>query len=167
MFDCPYCSQKLDKGELGYFCRACSFSIPFVYRGQRLSEEVLNTLFSQGKSCISEWTRQDTGETFLGYLELSEEKSVRLVPSYLEGGMCPLCGEKILETSKTWTCVGGDLKVWKSMASLSISKQTVKQLLLYKKTDQLNGFVSKETGKRFSASLRIESNGEVVFDFGN
>ena len=166
MLQCPRCQSNLVKQELGYFCPSCSFSLPFVYRGKRLDETMLSTLLSTGKSGSSAWIRHDTGRLFFGHLGLTSEMKITLVPHYLSDVHCPLCKEKVLSTPIGWECVSGDVKVWETVASRKLTEREVRQLFLYGVTEKLDGFVSKETDKRFSAKLRIDEAGEVVFDFG-
>lgn len=165
MLSCPQCSIPLIKGELGYTCSSCHFGIPFVFRGVRLSAGVIEALLAQGESPKQSWKRRDTGGLILGSLILSPSYTVQFKPSYLPHGKCPLCSSPILETPIGWECEKGEVVVWNTIASRPLAVSEVQQLFLYGVTDELAGFVSKETGKRFSAKLTIKSDGSVGFVF--
>ena len=165
MLNCPRCSTTICKGEEGYYCPSCSFTAPFVYRGKRLSEPLLHQLFSQGETVEESWKRRDTGALFLGKLKLTSHYAISFVPSFLPSCHCPLCQSKILKTPIGWQCEKGDVTVWEKIAERKLLLSEVKQLFLYGITDELSGFVSKETGKRFSAKLKIEQDGSVGFVF--
>lgn len=84
-------------------------------------------------------------------------------------GKCPLCGEDVIRTSFGYGCRGYKEKGCKFSISnvilgRVISISNVKQLLETGRTYKIEGFVSKKTGKTFSAYLKLE-NGNVVFDF--
>ena len=164
-FDCPYCKKPLSKEELGYFCHSCQFSLPFVYREKRLDEKLLLSLLTTGKSDITAWSRHDTGSHFYGHLVLTSDKQVKLIPHYLSDASCPLCKGKILSTPIGWECSSGDVKVWETIAQRKLTLSEARHLFIYGQTDELAGFVSKETDKRFSARLKIDRTGAVVFLF--
>ena len=165
MLNCPQCQRDLTKGEEGYYCSSCSFSAPFVYRGKRLSLEILTQLFSTGETTEESWKRRDTGALFLGKLKLTSRYTISFVPSFLPNCSCPLCHSKILKTPIGWQCEKGDVTVWEKIAERKLTLSEVKQLFMYGITDELSGFVSKETLKRFSAKLKIEKDGSVGFFF--
>ena len=58
-----------------------------------------------------------------------------------------------------------EFKIWMEMAGRTLSFLQVKQLLEEGRTCRIEGFKSK-AGKTFSAPLRLEEDGRVVFDFG-
>ena len=85
-----------------------------------------------------------------------------------EAGKCPLCGEPVRRTKFGYGCSGykNGCKFALSNVILErvISLENVKSLLKTGKTSKIEGFVSKKTGKPFSACLRLEG-GRAVFDF--
>ena len=79
---------------------------------------------------------------------------------------CPKCGKQtIKESPKAWGCSNCDFVIWNTIANRTISVKEKKQLINKGKTDVLEGFKSK-AGKEFSASLVLDSEKKVVFDFG-
>ena len=165
MLLCPQCKTPLQKGDEGHFCSSCSFFIPYVFREKRLSEKQIHQLVSRGETSYEEWKRRDSGGLFLGKLVITPHYKISFVPFYLRGGICPYCGSKLIKTPFAWECTTRDLSISQKVAERPLSDQEVRQLLIYKKTDYLDGFVSKETGKRFSAYLILNEEKEVEFLF--
>ncbi len=78
---------------------------------------------------------------------------------------CPLCSLRVLKTPHGWECEGGEVSIWKEVADRKLLDNDVKQLFMYRRTDILAGFVSKETGKRFNAKLTLSNTGSIEFEF--
>ncbi len=86
-------------------------------------------------------------------------------------GMCPRCKQgQLIETTKAYGCSryreGCKFVIWKVMAGKKLSENQVKTLLEQGHTSRLKGFTSK-AGKKFEASLVLDAESKVTFDFGN
>ena len=97
-------------------------------------------------------------------------------------GVCPVCGKKVLKKSKSWQCEsnkfakdpngkfylaeGCGFSIPGVFFEKKLTDRIVKDLLKDGYTKQINGFVSKRTGKEFSAYLKLED-GKVQLDFGD
>ncbi len=85
-----------------------------------------------------------------------------------EIGTCPMCGKPIVRFKKSYGCSGYkegcNFAIWLSMSGRVITLKHAKQLLEQGKTEEIEGFISKKTGKTFSARLKLEG-GKAVFDF--
>lgn len=83
-------------------------------------------------------------------------------------GKCPVCGREVARTRYGYGCAGYKegckFSVSNVICGRVISVSNIKQLLETGKTYKIEGFVSKRTGNRFSAQLKLE-NGKAVFDF--
>ena len=84
-------------------------------------------------------------------------------------GKCPLCDGEIIRTNFGYGCSnykekGCKFSVSKSICKRTISLANVKMLLATGKTSKIQGFVSK-SGKSFDATLKLDKDGHVVFDF--
>lgn len=84
---------------------------------------------------------------------------------------CPKCGGEIRENNKAYGCSNwkendGSCKVtiWKEICGRAITPEEAKQLLTTGETDVLDGFVSRKTGKTFSAKL-VFRDGRAQFEF--
>lgn len=85
---------------------------------------------------------------------ISKEKSI---------GSCPICKNgQILDYGKFYGCSnykrGCEFSLPKKFAGKSIGKRIVKTLIIKGRTDNLDGFKSKKTGKTYSAKLKLDGN---------
>lgn len=82
-------------------------------------------------------------------------------------GVCPICGNAIIENSKAYGCSnwknGCKFTIWKTIAGKKITKTNIKDLLTKGETSTIKGFKSK-TGKTFDAKLELVDN-QVKFKF--
>ena len=85
-------------------------------------------------------------------------------------GQCPLCSKDVVEFPKSYRCTGYKegckFTIWKEIASKKITVTQARALLKRGKTGVLKGFKSRNK-KPFQASLTLNQQGKVVFDFGN
>jgi len=83
-------------------------------------------------------------------------------------GKCPMCGKDVVRTRFGYGCSGYKdgckFSVNSVICDRVISASNMKMLLETGKTSKIEGFVSKRTGNKFAAQLKLE-NGKVVFDF--
>ncbi|MBO7521218.1 MAG: topoisomerase C-terminal repeat-containing protein, partial [Opitutales bacterium] len=86
---------------------------------------------------------------------------------------CPKCkGGMLLETTSQYVCSNSthknepcSFKIWRTMLSHAIRREEVKSLVETGKTPLIDDFVSKRTGKKFSAYLVLKEGGEIGFEF--
>lgn len=83
-------------------------------------------------------------------------------------GECPLCSGEVyaVRGDKGWACSGDDclLYISSTVARRPLSMRMVKTLLTKRETAPVKGFKSR-VGKDFTAALRIDDEGKVVFHF--
>jgi DNA topoisomerase-3 len=84
-------------------------------------------------------------------------------------GVCPLCKQgELVETARAYGCSrfrdGCGFTVWKTVAGVGLTKAQVRELLEQGRTGPIEGFKSK-SGRVFSASLRLGTEGRVEMDF--
>ncbi|PIE61856.1 MAG: hypothetical protein CSA29_01265 [Desulfobacterales bacterium] len=90
--------------------------------------------------------------------------------SHTSLGKCPGCGKDVFETYKAYSCGDRDcgFVIWKNMSGKRISPKMAANLIHYRRSGPFDGFISKRTQKRFSASLAIVKAAgkfKVVFEF--
>lgn len=87
--------------------------------------------------------------------------------------LCPICKNPLFfGTTKTgiknWFCTGYKngctFKIWQEFSGTKLSEKDVRLLCSNKKTP-LKNFISKKTKKEFKASLYLDSNYQIKFDF--
>jgi DNA topoisomerase-3 len=79
---------------------------------------------------------------------------------------CPKCGGEIHENYKKFQCQSCAFGFWKIVAGRELELGEADTLLREGRVGPLDGFRSKQ-GRRFSASLRMNDEHEVAFDFGD
>ncbi len=84
-------------------------------------------------------------------------------------GACPLCGKNVVRTRFRYACTGEKDKscsfsIGVSICGKPIPAAAVMDILRDGKTKKMNGFISKKSGKSFSACL-VLSDGKVGFSF--
>ena len=83
-------------------------------------------------------------------------------------GKCPVCGRDVVRNRYGYGCSGYKdgckFSVSNVICGRTISLVNVRQLLETGKTHKIEGFVSKRTGNKFAAQLKLED-GKAVFDF--
>ncbi len=115
---------------------------------------------------IIEFISSLVNETKAAY---SPEQSSKVFETQRDSlGSCPICGKKVVEYSKSYSCESGKdgcgFVIWKTIAQKAISKAQATKLLNKGKTDIIKGFKSK-SGKPFDAHLILKENKNVAFDF--
>lgn len=82
---------------------------------------------------------------------------------------CPLCGGTIRPTSFGYGCSnyksGCKFTINKTICDKKLTPKQVESLLTKGRTSEIKGFVSKKTGKTFSAKLVLGSDGKITFEF--
>ncbi len=83
-------------------------------------------------------------------------------------GKCPVCQRDVVRTKFGYGCSGYregcKFAISGVICDRVIAKSHAKSLLENGKTEKIEGFLSKRTGKTFSAHLKLE-NGKTVFEF--
>ena len=164
--NCPICGKPLIKSKFSYCCsdyNNCKFKVPLEVCGAKISAKDVESLIKKKKTSAKSLTSKE-GKKFSGFLVLKEDNSIGL--SFGLDLKCPKCGKQTIKDSpKAWSCSDCDFVIWNTIAGRTISAKEKKQLINKGKTDVLEGFKSK-AGKEFSASLMLDSEKKVVFDFG-
>ena len=96
-------------------------------------------------------------------------------------GPCPRCGKPVIKTGKVFQCStnrrekqsdgtwrtteGCGWRAWTTVAGKTVTDSAIRRLLAGRKVS-LKGFTSKK-GSKFDASLVVDKDRGVIFDFGN
>jgi DNA topoisomerase-3 len=78
---------------------------------------------------------------------------------------CPKCGGEMHERYRKFQCVDCDFGFWKIMGGRQLAPNEAETLLTERSIGPLDGFRSR-LGRPFSASLKLNDDNEVEFDFG-
>ena len=143
---------SMDKYKTGELGRA----LKKVYRGEikvsdsvELAKREISEVFKKNTAA----PERDTDTGFFGDV----------------AGKCPLCGKDVVRNRFGYGCKGYKegckFKISGTICGRDISIANVRKLLETGKTYKIEGFVSKKSGKEFSAFLKLDENKNVVFDF--
>ncbi len=166
MYLCPRCNIELFKGDRGHFCSNCGFEVPYVFRGHRLSDrEISNLSLKQSTGNSKLWQTKDGGRKISGQLILTEEFRLRFEIDRVTYAGCPRCKSMLYHFSQGIACSSCDFVLFEKIAKRKLTNAETMRLLLYRRTDVIDRFVSSETGKFFSAKLYFDDAGDIQFDF--
>jgi DNA topoisomerase-3 len=85
-------------------------------------------------------------------------------PSHPLGAPCPKCGGAVHEQDQGYQCAQCEWILARVILQQPISADQATRLLATGKTDLLNGFVSRKTGRPFTAALVLRE-GRTAFEF--
>lgn len=186
---CPLCGGEIVKTLFGYGCinynkddeNSCRFSIGKM-AGKDIPEAQVKELLSTGRTSTIRGFKGKTGKKFDARIALSKDENGKvtglkfdfddLEQPKLKDAKCPLCGGDIVKTMFGYGCSnynkGDEEKSCRfsigKISGVKLNDSQVKQLLMTKKTDVIQGFLSKN-GSKFEAPLKLTENGQIVFDF--
>ncbi|MGV3504349.1 MAG: DNA topoisomerase 3 [Adhaeribacter sp.] len=177
---CPLCQTgHIMKGSQAYGCSRwkenCAFRLPMAFQGKQLSEKQVAALLQKGKVAIKGLKETEEGPSYEGVLAFDSawklvaqktEKAVK-APAVL---ICPRCSQgQMLKGKSAFGCSryreGCQFLVPFSIAGKSLTDKQVEQLILKGKTAKIKGFLSAKTGNKFEASLALNQEGKVIFQF--
>lgn len=118
---------------------------------------------NQNLNALIDAIKKDNKETSIG----NESKAAVDLKSPKSELICPLCGGKVIQNSKAYSCSnwqkGCKFTIWNTIAGKKITAKQVEALIKKGQTGTIKGFKSK-TGKTFDAKL-VLTDGKVSFDF--
>ena len=186
---CPLCGGEIIQTPFGYGCakydkndeNSCRFSIGKM-AGKDIPEAQIKELLTNGRTATIRGFKSKTGKKFDARIALSKNEEGKvtglkfdfddLEQPKVKDVKCPLCGGDIVKTPFGYGCSNYNKDDESRSCRFSIGKisgvklndSQVKQLLTDKKTDVIQGFVSK-SGTKFEAPLKLTAEGKIVFDF--
>lgn len=171
---CPQCGCDVIEGKKGYGCSGykdgCKFVIWKEIASKKITLKQVQDLLEKGKTGVIKGFKSKANKKFEAILKLNEENKVEFeFPNKNREpiGVCPLCGQNVIETDKSYGCSGYrdgcKFVIWKQMVGRKITENQAKVLLEKGETDIIKGFKSK-AGKKFNAALVIDQ-GKVSFKF--
>ncbi|MDR0304080.1 MAG: hypothetical protein LBH98_04825 [Chitinispirillales bacterium] len=163
---CPNCKIELKKNEISHDCEKCRFSLPFVYRGRRISEKEIKKLFETGKTDWCEgWIRKDLKGTLCGRLAWSNNRLSFEAKTL--SAKCPVCGSTIHKDKKKWRCSKCDFAVGETLFGRKMLQEDIEKLLFFGYSDFFDNFVSSSNGKLFSGRISIDEDFNLKMNFSD
>ncbi|MGD9202633.1 MAG: topoisomerase C-terminal repeat-containing protein, partial [Chitinispirillia bacterium] len=164
---CPVCGWEIAISIKGYCCKnsLCTFFIPKEIRQKAITQDIVKDLIQKGQTnIINGFHKKGSSQIFSAQLFLTEKKKIRIeLPdiSYLN---CPKCHSEMVFFERGMKCSNEDkcdFVLWNHFAGKSLTKDQMIKLLTVKKTDIIDGFVSKKNGKKYSARIVLNNRGEL------
>ena len=185
---CPLCGGDIVQTPFGFGCaqydkdnpESCRFSIGKM-AGKDIPEAQVKELLTNGRTGTIRGFKSKAGKKFDARVALSKDENGKVtglkfdfedldVPK-IKDVKCPICGGDIVQTPFGYGCSKYNKEDENScrfsigkIAGVKLSEAQIKQLLIYKKTDVIKGFLSKN-GSKFDAPLKLTSEGQITFDF--
>lgn len=162
------------------------FSVFKMIGNRKMSEEEIAKLIANRTLGPLEGFRSKFGKPFSATLEFTDNYQVRfnfgsqeVAPTVIENlaeypvvGQCPLCQGKVYATEGNFICENSQksenkckFKIVRLLLHRLLPNEQIEKLLKTGKTDLIERFRSKKTGKLFSAYLVLKENGIVGFEF--
>jgi DNA topoisomerase-3 len=186
---CPKCGGEVHEKYKAYQCVRCDFALWKIISGRMFEIEEVEALIHDRQAGPLQGFRSRMGKPFAAVLKMNAEYRVEFdfggekkqedgsAPAEVDFtgkeplGACPKCGGRVFENGMNYVCersVGAakscSFRTGAVILQQAVSPDQVKKLLQTSKTDLLNGFVSKKTGRKFEAFLVLKQ-GEVGFEF--
>ena len=169
---CPRCKSAVVAGPRTVECEAkCGFGLWTVIARRPFTTAELEELIAKGAIQNLSGFISKADKPFSAGLKLNDEFKAEFVFEERPRGdvlkyQCPKCGGSLLSTPKAVNCEADcGFKFWKEVASRSITDNETMILLKQGQIGPLNGFVSGRTGKKFSATLKMNPEFKAEFVF--
>jgi DNA topoisomerase-3 len=133
-------------------------------------EKTLNDI-AEGKTMPDSFLSEIRSLTTAWYEAIKNASGTMYIAGDDKSPICPFCGSPVHKYDWGYGCTGFKngckFSVNKTFLSADITEQHIRQLCDTGITEKIEGFVSKNTGKPFTASLKINrSKQSVEFEFG-
>ena len=147
---CPVCGEgDIIRTEFGYQCNArkesneckCKFTIHKVQHGVELDDKLVKELITKGHTRELQMINK-IGQPFNASFVIKDGKVCIELTSHYMRGKCPVCGGRVLKTSRGYACENN---------------------LLSGTPEIIDGFTSLQ-GKAFSSLLVVKDDGTVGLD---
>jgi DNA topoisomerase III len=186
---CPKCGGLVQENYKKFQCQACDFALWKILAGRQFETTEMEDLLAKRTIGPLAGFRNKMGRPFSALIRLSAEFKIEF--DFGQGdtsangaapidfstqeplGKCPKCGSRVFENGLSYLCEKAATQprgcVFRSgmmILQQPIEREQMVKLLASGRTDILRGFVSKK-GRRFSASLVVDKDGKVGFEFAN
>ena len=174
---CPVCGEgEIIPTEFGYQCDAkkqqngskCKFTIHKVQHGVVLDDELVRELITEGRTRELQMVNK-IDQPFNASFVIKDGKVCIDLKAHYMRGKCPVCGGRVLKTSRGYACENNLLNDQKCNFKMSgvICGRSIQdeemESFLSGTPEIMDGFTSQQ-GKAFSSSLVVKEDGTVGLD---
>lgn len=185
---CPLCGGDIVATSFGYGCanynpkeeNSCRFSIGKMAE-KTFTETQVKQLLTDGITETMRGFKSKSGKRFDARVALNKDENGKVTglkfdfdnveAKKVKDVVCPKCGGAITVAPFGFVCENNKKDDPEScsfmvgkIASVKLKESQLKELLIRKKTDVIEGFVAK-TGMKFDAPLKLTEEGDITFDF--
>src|SRR5688572_12860887 len=184
---CPKCGGVVKENYKKFQCQNCDFALWKIVAGRQFEIPEIEELLSKRVVGPLQGFRSKMGRPFDGLIKLNDD----FTPSFDFGqtdngegaaevdftgkeplGVCPKCKANVFENGVSYVCekaVGPnktcDFRSGMIILQQPVDREQMKKLLTNRKTDLLEKFISKRTGRPFKAFLALDKDGKPTFEF--
>lgn len=168
---CPKCGKDIVEFSKGFACQSSNkeHTCLRVWKGildKKVTTNQFKRALTKGETNTIKFKNTKTGKTFEAKLKLNDQfdgfdfvfPARKTVEKTETSALCPSCGGKIVEMEKLYGCSNFSSKnckftVWKNIGGKPMTLELIQEVIEKKKTEKLEGFVSKGSGKPYKAKL--------------
>ncbi len=191
---CPKCGGLLKENYKRFQCVKCDFGLPKFLSSRLMDDDEIEQLIRERRIGPLQGFRSRMGRPFAAILKLSPEHKLEFdfgdnqnsgtgngsgesaQPVDFTGkeplGKCPKCAGRVFDNGMNFVCENAvgkerkcDFRVGKIILQQELDAAQIRKILETGKTDLLDKFVSKKTGRTFKAFLVLDKEGKVGFEF--
>jgi DNA topoisomerase-3 len=184
---CPKCGGDIKENYRRFQCTKCDFSAPKFLSSRLMESSEIEELIQKRQVGPLQGFRSKKGFPFAAILKVNAENKIEFDfgnDKEDEGaeevdftgkeplGKCPKCQARVFENGMNYVCekaVGRprscDFRSGTIILQQPVDATQMKKLLSTGKTDLLDKFISKKTGRAFKAYLVLGKDGKVGFEF--
>jgi len=184
---CPKCGGAVAPQGANYSCGGCGLRIPRRLLDRNLEVAEVEALLSERETPVLEgFVSGKTGKKFSASLKFSEDfskmdfvfppREASSEPAGETLGSCPKCGGAVHQRGDHYFCEKNgaaaerrtcDFRIYGERCAKKISPAIIKQLLSGGRSNLIDGFKGKDSGKKFSAYLVLKPDHQIGFEFEN
>lgn len=169
---CPKCGKDLRELNWGWGCTGyndgCKFSISNEIAHKKITLAQAQALLNKGETDVIKGFKSNAGKSFDAKLTFDDDKKVTFKFDNSEPTTsnvdCPVCGDKMVKARWSYRCETCGTNINHTIAGRELSEAEMQQLTTERRTEKLDGFMSK-AGKPFSAAITLDEDNKTVFDF--
>ena len=181
---CPKCGAEIVENYRRFACTHCDFSLTKNPGGRTFEVAEVEELLENRTIGPLDGFISKMGRPFAAILKITDDFKLEFDFGQKEEesdepmdktqfeiiGACPKCGSSVLNTPKGYLCEKVfdktcDFRIGRIILQQNIDPEQAKKLLMEKKSDELAGFVSNRTKRKFAASLVMGKDGAISFEF--
>ncbi|WP_199028897.1 DNA topoisomerase [Ralstonia sp. ASV6] len=182
---CPKCGGAVASAGLHYSCSGCGLRVPRRLLDRNLEVSEVEALLRERQTPVLDgFVSGKTGKSFSASLKFAEDfskmdfvfppREAASEPAGETLGNCPKCGGAVHQRGDHYYCEKNgaaaesrtcDFRIYGERSGKTIGASVVKQLLSGGRSNLIDGFKGKSSGKKFSAYLVLLPDHQVGFEF--